>query len=129
MTTVADDPINITWRFFYFRRHIDKETKDCIQFIRTHHPMGVAFNEIVTSAGEGMCCSKCLPCGKMIFGDQALGGMVAVMAAAPIDGVIHAVMAPLCRDCAHKDFDILQTKCVEYMTSDLFAGAKVEILP
>jgi len=128
-TMAAEKPIDITWAFYYFRRHIDKETKDCIQYIRTYPEMGLTFNEIVASAGAGICCTKCLACGSNIFGDQALGGIVVISSVKFEGDAMYRFMSPMCKTCAHKDLDIIATKCLEYMTSDLFAGATVTVKP
>jgi hypothetical protein len=128
-TVAAEEPITITWAFYYFRRHIDKETKDCIQYIRTYPEMGLTFNEIVSSAGAGICCTKCLACGTNIFGDQALGGIVVIASTHLVMDAMMRFMSPMCKICAYKDLDIIATKCLEYMTSDLFKNATVTVKP
>lgn len=123
-----EEKVEVIWTFYCFRRHIATETLGVIQFIQQHPELGLAFNKLVSTAGAGVCAAKCMACGKNIFGDQALGGMVVLESAKFAEGYWIQVMSPVCTTCAKGEIDILESRALEYF-SKTFADGEVKIGP
>lgn len=120
MTNEGD--VTVRFKFWLFRRHVADEVTGLTNFMLERKDFYQVFINMWGQSKEGMCQSKCGACTKYIFGDQALGGFVMMESVEPVtEKQTLCTMAPVCRDCARGDVDILQTRAVNYIITAMGA--------
>jgi hypothetical protein len=114
MTDEKEEIITIEWEAHCFRRHVPNEYNCCVELIAGDPVYYTVFVNLVKSANAGICVCPCTACQRKIFGGQALGGffMFHSVSKLPVEGSMEG-LAPICRDCAWGDLDILRSRCLK----------------